>query len=81
MPQLPNEVLEWHEQIKDMKTCAFDDDIHQWVIEAVERIIKPNESELRELWEETEELPLWLASVDELLERLKLPPANNRPLS
>lgn len=69
---LPEEVLSWYELIKELKTQAHDDDINQWVVEAVQRVKNSNESELDELWKETDDYSLWLSTVDDLLNRLRL---------
>ena len=72
--ELPEDIHDWHQQIKHIHTQAGEDHIVQWVIEAVQRVKSPTESELNELWEETEDYPNWLAAVDDLIERLRLPP-------
>ncbi len=72
---LPEEVVSWHTLIAGLKTSAKDDEINQWVLEAVERVKNADESELRILWADSEDYQHWLAEINDLLERLRKDPA------
>lgn len=61
---LPDEAVEWAQG-----RPAASDDLVDRARQAVAAVL--GDSELRDLWAETEELPMWQGSVEELRERLR----------
>lgn len=67
---LPEEVVEWVDQQQENSSVEVDDDLMRRSVQGIEAIA--GDSELKELWEEGEELEGWFSVVDDLLERLRL---------
>ena len=63
-PQLPQEAQDWIEK-HTLDTAK----LHRLAIQAVKRV--RNDSELQELWEESEEIENWHAILDGLINRLE----------
>ena len=64
---LPPEIIAW----VDANSLEVDSDLHAKALMAIHRI--ETESELKELWEEADELDSWLASLEDLKGRLGAP--------
>ena len=69
-PKLPDEILHWQHQNPGMEKNANNKETIRQVIQAVELVRNSNESELRELWAESDDYENWLTEVDDLLARL-----------
>lgn len=65
--KLPPKLTQWQQA----QRLTVDDALDKKAIAAVEKVMTDPESELRELWAETDDFEAWLATVKDLLERLR----------